>query len=261
MDLKNFRNDLLSFDFFSLLVESSLFIAAHLCLFLYWPDLNILIITIGFITGLLFLVLGHEIGAHRYFSHNSFDCPPILRSGIHILLALSNYGSALSWRVLHKIHHTYSDQKNDPTSPRNISFLTTYSNAWKFLFHFSGKYPLSNSLIRIIKSTPEIQILKTWRLWHPFITLVFATLLFWMDPQYFIMFFSLPSLFVSYALNSINYFGHSSEPKNVVWLNLMTLGGGWHKNHHENQTQFLFHSHWDFVGQIIKLSVKEKNGG
>lgn len=255
MGLNTYKRDLFSYDFFSLVVEFLLFIISHFLLIKYITELNYYTLTIGIFVGFSFLIIGHEIGAHRFFSHNSFECESYLKPLFHVTLALSNYGSALSWLTLHRVHHVYPDQERDPTSPRQNSFFQIFSNFWKFKFHFQGKHRVTKTIVVTLKGLNDLKSLNRWRHIHPLITIIYSLFLLNLGVQFFIMFFCIPTLFVSYSLNSINYFGHSKAglgPQNVPWLNFFSLGGGWHKNHHQNQFQYSFHSHRDFVGKLIK---------
>lgn len=76
--------------------------------------------------------LGVTAGAHRLFTHRSFQASPILREALALAFLLSAQGSLRRWVRDHAIHHRYSDLDGDPHSPRNGGFWFSHLTwLWK----------------------------------------------------------------------------------------------------------------------------------
>lgn len=60
--------------------------------------------------------LGNTVGYHRLLTHRGFKTTPALRAMWTMLGALHG-GSPMVWVGLHRLHHTTSDQPDDPHSP------------------------------------------------------------------------------------------------------------------------------------------------
>lgn len=61
--------------------------------------------------------LGVTAGAHRLFTHAAFVAHPLLRRALAVMFLLSAQGSLLRWVRDHHIHHAFADQDGDPHSP------------------------------------------------------------------------------------------------------------------------------------------------
>lgn len=256
MVLKNIFKQLFNFQGFILITEISFFFLSHILIIKYLTAISAIS---GLFIGYLFLVIGHEIGGHRYFSHRSFQCHKFFEVFFHIILSVSNYGSALSWLVLHKLHHQNTDHEKDPTSPMKLGAFLTFSNIWKIRFFLFEKKLHKSAIQKIIRNEVKLNDLQRWHNLFPFMTILYFMILSQFGMTALITLFCIPSLFVSYVLNSINYFAHSridNSPLNTTWLNILTLGGGWHLNHHTSPKDFQFHKNLDYVGKIISTISK-----
>ena len=61
--------------------------------------------------------IGITLGFHRLFTHRGFDARRGLRICLAIAGSLALEGSLLSWVSLHRRHHRYADDREDPHSP------------------------------------------------------------------------------------------------------------------------------------------------
>jgi stearoyl-CoA desaturase (delta-9 desaturase) len=76
-----------------------------------WPYLLMLI------GGWIFTTLGITVGFHRLLTHRSFETYRWVRAFWTMLGALSVEGEPLIWCAVHRRHHGHSDQEGDPHSP------------------------------------------------------------------------------------------------------------------------------------------------
>lgn len=240
--------------------ELILFSIAHLaCLFFFvTQDVSAWEIVGSIAVSFFILVLGQEIGAHRLFAHHSFSCSKPSRILIHFVLTIANYGSSLDWNYIHNIHHKYCDTENDPTSPSRFSALTLFSNYWKWLFVKQADSLTKVPGLKALRKQPEALFFHKYHemiviSWNLFLLLFFSL-------KGVVLFSFVPMLFVSYALNSVNYFCHLGEAEaespcraqNVGWINYYMFGSGWHATHHHSPAKHRFSPKNDAVAWLIE---------
>ena len=63
------------------------------------------------------IVLGTDIGLHRYDAHKSFKTSKIKRIFLLFWSIPCMSGSPLHWAVVHRKHHAHCEKENDPHSP------------------------------------------------------------------------------------------------------------------------------------------------
>lgn len=66
--------------------------------------------------------LGIGIGYHRLLTHRGFKTPKWLEYTLSIFGTLALQSGPLSWVSTHRIHHAFTDQENDPHSPRHGTY-------------------------------------------------------------------------------------------------------------------------------------------
>jgi len=76
-----------------------------------WPILAIMVI------GYILTAFGVTVGYHRYFTHKSFECGPVVRFILGVLGSMAAEGPVIRWVAMHRRHHQFSDHEGDPHSP------------------------------------------------------------------------------------------------------------------------------------------------
>ena len=66
---------------------------------------------------LFFGTLGINAGYHRLLTHRSFECPTWVEHTLALLGACSMQFAPARWVALHRVHHKYSDEEQDPHTP------------------------------------------------------------------------------------------------------------------------------------------------
>lgn len=61
--------------------------------------------------------LGIAVGFHRLFTHRSFKANRVLKVVLAVAGAMALEGSLISWVAIHRRHHMFGDQPEDPHSP------------------------------------------------------------------------------------------------------------------------------------------------
>lgn len=177
-------------------------------------------------------------GYHRYFSHRSFKTSRPFQFLLALVGTMSMQNGPLWWASWHRRHHKFSDTPRDAHSPKNGGFYHAHIG---WFLEGGGENPdLSN--VRDLTRYPELVWLERYK-WIPLVSygvLCFAVAglsgLFWG--------FFLSTIVLLHATMLINSLAHvwgsrrfetSDDSRNNPLLALLTLGEGWHNNHHHNQ--------------------------
>ncbi len=90
------------------------FIAA---IFLFWNN-GVTALDLGILVAMyLFTGFGITVGYHRLFTHRSFETKEWMRVLIAIAGSMSVQGAPIHWVADHRKHHDFSDHDGDPHSP------------------------------------------------------------------------------------------------------------------------------------------------
>jgi stearoyl-CoA desaturase (delta-9 desaturase) len=173
-------------------------------------------------------------GYHRYFAHRSFKVGRVFQ----FLLALGGCaalrGGPLWWTALHRHHHQYSDTPEDVHTP-DKGFWWSYGG-WLL----SGRHDLTfYDRVRDLAAYPELRWLNRWWL-APAAGLGAAVWLLggW---SAFAIGFCLSSALLLHTLATIDSLAHlygsrryatPDTSRNSFLLALISMGEGWHNNHH-----------------------------
>jgi stearoyl-CoA desaturase (delta-9 desaturase) len=214
---------------------------------LAWGTLGVAIL-FGVVTG-----LGITVGFHRLFTHRSFETHPAVRAALAILGCMSAQGHLYLWVATHRRHHRYSDHPGDPHSP-NRGGATLWSR-WRDFFHAHFGWSLDDELtdealqyIPDLASDPVLyRVQRLHLLWVAVGCALPAALLYAINgtAQAAIGGFLWGGCVrltltnqVTYAVNSVCHiwgqrpFESSDQSRNNRWVALLSLGEGWHNNHH-----------------------------
>lgn len=221
--------------------------------FAFYSHANLLFYS--FITGIVFSVIGINIAYHRYLSHNSFETYNFVEKILLIVGCLCLVGSPLAWAVSHINHHAYADKEGDPYSPNRIPL-------WDFLM--TRFEPIKHQRLGIAKLLRN----KNVKFLHDHylkVIAVYCLLLCLINPLFVIYFWSIPSIIVLYLLLATNIVCHLKGYRNYntddrsynnIIMSILTLGEGWHNNHHANPSRWNQGDKWwelDPTGWMIRL--------
>jgi stearoyl-CoA desaturase (Delta-9 desaturase) len=214
------------------------FILVHLaCVAAIWTGVTTTALMIG---AVLYVVrmFGVTAGYHRYFSHRSFRTS---RAG-QLLLALVAQSSAqrgiLWWAAKHRHHHRHSDSVEDVHSPRHHGFWYAHLG-WIFRpQHKESDYSAVPDLARY----PELRFLDR----HQYLPAAVLAVGVWLVAGWpgLVVGFFWSTVAVYHGTFMINSLAHvygrqryvtGDDSRNNWWLALITLGEGWHNNHHAYQ--------------------------
>jgi stearoyl-CoA desaturase (delta-9 desaturase) len=187
--------------------------------------------------------LGVTMGYHRLLTHRSFRTPRPVEYILTVLGALANQGGPLQWVAIHRVHHQHSDAEGDPHSPRDGVW-------WAHLLWWMPHAPaldepaLYGRYVPDLARDPVHRFLQRWNIALP---LVLAGLLLvlgkaagvglsWLVWGMFVRTTLLlhATWFVNSATHLWGYRSYATRDRstNLWWVALLTLGEGWHNNHH-----------------------------
>ena len=191
--------------------------AALTCVVLYWVR-----------------IWGVTAGYHRYFSHKSFETSRPFAFFLAFLAQSTAQKGAIWWASHHRHHHLYSDQPEDHHSPKQHGFWQAHLG-WLY----SGTDETDHKRVRDLEQYPELVWLNKHWLVPPVVLGTVVWLLFGWSGLFIGFFLStVLTWHGTFTINSLCHvigtrrFETTDTSRNHWFLALITLGEGWHNNHH-----------------------------
>lgn len=208
-------------------------------------------------------IIGHKalaVGYHRLLTHRGFKTPRWLEYLITLCGSLTLQGSHIKWIALHRKHHQFTEQDNDPHSPRK-GFFHSYMgwmlwadpevNTEEFTQKYAkdlcnDKFHYALSKVWFLPSTVLGLSLFYFfgfgaMLWGVLVPVTFGLHFTWMVNS------------VCHRFGS-RMFETDDDSRNNWWVALLTFGEGWHNNHHDKPVRarhglkwYQFDSSWIFI--------------
>jgi len=201
-------------------------------------------------------ILGINIGYHRLLSHRSFKTYRPIEYVLTLIGVLTTVGSPLAWIAIHRQHHRKTETQEDPHSPYRLGILRAWFGFWKIK-------SLDIKLIRDIKNS---QFQKFLHRNYLTIILTYCFVLALIDPLYIIFVYAIPACLCLHSTSAIIVIAHrhgyktydlkNDESRNSWIANLITLGEGWHNNHHAKPYAWSNWEkwwEWDIPSLVIRL--------
>lgn len=224
------------------------FVFLHLgCLAVFWVGVSpVVVVTAVFLYLIrMFAVTGFY---HRYFSHRSFKTSRAAQFAFAVLGNTTMQRGPLWWAATHRHHHHHSDSEEDAHSPgvkgfwwSHIGWLTCAKN-----------FPTEYKAIPDLRKYPELVFLNRFDqvvpILYGLVMLGVGYLLETYAPalgttmwQFFVWTFFVSTVVLLHGTLFINSVAHvwgrrtyetGDDSRNSFLLALITLGEGWHNNHH-----------------------------
>ncbi len=217
------------------------FILIHLSVFAaFWTGVNM--VDIWICLALYWIrIWGITAGYHRYFSHRTYKTSRWFQFVLAFVGGASAQKGAIWWASIHRRHHKYSDTAYDVHSPRQHGFLYAHVG-WIFAErNDSDELDLSN--VGDLTQYPELMFLNKYQ--HLPAILVGTAVWFFAGWSGLVIGFLLSTVLTWHGTFFINSMAHvhgnqryvtGDDSRNNWWLALITLGEGWHNNHHYYQS-------------------------
>ena len=228
--------------------ESTAFFLVHLtCILVIWAGFS-WVALIAFLITWGVRMFGITAGYHRYFAHRTYKTSRFFQFSLAFLGSSAAQKGPLWWAANHRHHHLYSDTENDVHSPTQQGFW--WSQVGWIL---CNKYKDTKlNLVKDLAKFPELRFLNRHHLIAPVILAVFMTGLGMMLNYYFpalntsgfqmlIWGFFISTTFLYHSTFTVNSLTHvfgrqrfdtGDDSKNNLFIALLTMGEGWHNNHH-----------------------------
>ena len=206
--------------------------------------------------------LGISMGYHRLHTHRGFKTSKWFEYFLAICGTLTLEGGPIFWVATHRLHHQYSDQEDDPHTPRVSGF-------WAHLGWIMFGEAHHNDTARMARYAPDLakdpfyRWLTTYH-WVPLTVLGFSLLAIggWGLVNWAIFLRVVLGLHATWLVNSATHmwggrrFATTDDSRNLWWVALLTFGEGWHNNHHAHPTSARHGLAWyefDPTWMLLKL--------
>ncbi|KAA8492014.1 Acyl-CoA 5-desaturase AL21 [Porphyridium purpureum] len=186
-------------------------------------------------------MFGITAGYHRFFAHRSYKTSRVFQFILAVVGAASWQKGVLWWASWHRHHHRTADTQEDAHTPKKGFWWSHFG--W---FLFSNEYSeIKWELIPDLAAYPELRLLEKL---HFVPGLVLAAACFcYGGIRAFLWGFCVSTTLLWHATFTINSLSHmygsqrykcefhsECDARNNAFLALITLGEGWHNNHHSS---------------------------
>jgi stearoyl-CoA desaturase (Delta-9 desaturase) len=180
-------------------------------------------------------MFGVTAGYHRYFSHRSFKLNRVWQFALAFLAQTSGQKGVLWWAAHHRDHHLHSDRRADLHSPVHEGFWWSHLG-WILAEDYNAYDP---QRIADFSRYPELVWLNRY---HLVPTAVYGLAVYALGGWgAFVWGFLISTVVLYHGTFLINSLAHiwgsrryatPDESRNNFVLALLTMGEGWHNNHH-----------------------------
>ncbi len=214
------------------------FVIIHaLCLVAFWVGfdwVDIAICVALYYVRIFFVTAGY----HRYFSHRTYKMGRVMQFLMAFGAMTTAQKGVLWWASHHRHHHKHSDTPNDVHSVRQGGFWWAHMG---WIFHPRWE-KTEMSRVRDLARYPELMWLERNKFVPPLLLALGCFLLGgWTGITVWFLWSTVLCWHGTFTINSLAHvygsrrYDTTDDSKNNFWLALLTMGEGWHNNHHHYQ--------------------------
>jgi len=184
-------------------------------------------------TFMYFLIFGFGVSMtfHRSITHRGLEMDPALEMIGKFFASMGGTGSPISWILIHKAHHKYSDTDKDPHSAKDV------------LKYVIGKYPKVSA--KGMRKLAESKFNKFIHRHYYLVIFAYGAVWAAFGADYFFYGFVYPMVLNMVAGHLVNWYTHSNyalnyrlhdtkdTSQNNIIIGLATWGEGFHNTHHK----------------------------
>jgi stearoyl-CoA desaturase (delta-9 desaturase) len=229
----------------------------------------------------VFGTLGINLCYHRLLTHRGFGCPQWLERAFAVLGVCCLQDSPARWVAIHRLHHQFSDEENDPHSPVIVRLFWAHmgwlfyenpliNNAGTyeryardllkdpFYFWFERKLRAYTTTLWQLPVFFGIPFLLGWMIWGS------ATVAYQYGMSVVLWGVVVRTVAVWHITWSVNSLSHAwgyqtyktgEHSQNNWFVALVSNGEGWHNNHHADQRSARHgHDWWEF--DVTYLTIR-----
>jgi stearoyl-CoA desaturase (delta-9 desaturase) len=180
-----------------------------------------------------FLIFGFGVSItfHRSITHRALEMNPIVEALGKFFASMGGTGIPISWVLIHKSHHKYSDTDKDPHSAKDI------------LKYLMGKYPTVSQV-----GIRKLAVSKVNKILHRhYYLIILAYGIVWATAgvNFFFYGFVYPMVLTMIAGHLVNWYTHEhrwfnykphntkDNSQNNIIIGMATWGEGFHNTHHK----------------------------
>ena len=214
-------------------------------LFTGFSPIDLVLLVVLYAVRMFFITAGY----HRYFAHKSFRTSRAMQFVFAFGGLTAAQKGPLWWASQHRVHHRYTDTDRDPHTPlrgfwwSHIGWITARVN-----------FPTRIERVRDLAKFPELRFLDRFDTLVPALSGAalygFGQLLKYQAPSLgtdglqLLVWGVISTIVLFHATFTINSLAHlfgsrrfetADTSRNNPLLALITLGEGWHNNHHHYQ--------------------------
>ena len=212
---------------------------------------------------------------HRYFSHKTFKTSRLVHSIFAFLGSSTTQRGPLWWASHHRRHHSRSDEEDDAHSPVTKKFIFSHMGWFLTKKHF----PTEQRHVQDWMKYPELVFINRFDIFAPLLYVIilfgFGELVDYIFPvlgtggfQFVVWGFFISTILLYHATFTINSLAHTwgsrtfetkDDSRNNRFLAVLTMGEGWHNNHHHFPSavrQGFYKGEWDLTYRILKIMQK-----
>jgi len=215
-----------------------LFVAMHLALafvLLYPPTWSLVALAVASYVLRMWAI---TVGFHRYLAHRSFRTSRAFQFILALLGTAAMQNGPLWWVSWHRRHHRHADGPEDPHSPIVRGFWHAHIG-WVF----DGTHDATSlSTVKDLARFPELRFLDAFK-WLPLIA--YASGCYAIAGLGGVVWgFVVSTIALDHATFLVNSLAHlrgsvrhrtNAHARNNPFIAFLTLGEGWHNNHHRHE--------------------------
>lgn len=207
---------------------------------------------------------------HRYAAHKMFTMNPFWEKFFYFMSFVaqgSSYLSPYAYGILHRMHHAHADTELDPHSPtydKNLfSMMWRTKNIYNDIFseniHVEEKYKKGlPNWFSLDKFADKWFIRIGWLALYTAFYFVFAPhwAFFLLLPIHFVM-GPLHGAIINWFAHKYGYVNYKTEDTshNLMPVDFLMLGEGFHNNHHKHQKNPNFGKRWFEFDPIYPIII------
>ena len=209
-----------------------------------------MILLYGYLFYYFSALIGISIGYHRYFTHKSFMTNKMVEIIMLFFGMICGGRSLMTWAAVHRMHHAHSDTEHDPHSPKFLGAWSVILSKWR-VNSIPRKF-----IIDLIKNPRVVFFHK----YGKYIHITYAATMLLLGLDFFVIFVLMPFLLAWIGFGILNWATHrSGKPADIILLNLIAPGEGWHKQHHDHPGRRRL-NRYDIAGWTIeRILIKSKS--
>jgi fatty-acid desaturase len=229
---------------------------------------------------------GITIGYHRLLTHRSFRTPTWVEHVFAILGICCLEDTPVRWVVIHRMHHVDSDEQPDPHSPL-VNFLWSHMGWLMYRNRATHSMSATEKFGKDLLRDPFYMKLEKRPILQFYI--VYIQLMIYFAAGFIAGWFfgglasaiqlgvslvvwgvfvrTVAVWHITWSVNSLSHmFGYRNydtgeESRNNWLVALLTVGEGWHNNHHQDPSAATVqHRWWEFDISYYEIKLLEKLG-